>query len=101
VTPKGGGGAGDFFGGIMSSVKNIFGGMFGGAPSFATGTPYVPRDMMAMVHKGEAIIPAAQNTGGSTIVMNISTPDVGSFRASQNQIAGEMQSALSASRRNR
>lgn len=101
VSPKGGGGAGDFFGGIMSSVKNVFGGMFGGTPSFATGTPYVPRDMMAMVHKGEAIIPAAQNTGGSTIVMNISTPDVGSFRASQNQIAGEMQSALSAARRNR
>lgn len=101
VSPKGGGGAGDFFGGIMSSVKNVFGGMFGGAPSFATGTPYVPRDMMAMVHKGEAIIPAAQNTGGSTIVMNITTPDAGSFRASKNQIAGEMQSALSASRRNR
>lgn len=34
-------------------------------PQFATGTPYVPQDMLAIVHKGEAIIPAAQNNGGS------------------------------------
>ncbi len=32
--------------------------------SFAVGTPYVERDMLAMIHKGEAIIPADQNTGG-------------------------------------
>ncbi|QIL69560.1 hypothetical protein G7048_03725 [Diaphorobacter sp. HDW4B] len=32
-----------------------------GIPQFAVGTNYVPNDMLAMVHKGEAIIPAADN----------------------------------------
>ena len=39
--------------------------------SFAVGNPFVPRDGMAMVHRGEAIIPAHQNetrTSGDTIV---------------------------------
>lgn len=30
-----------------------------GLPSFDVGTPYVPADMLAMVHRGEAIMPAA------------------------------------------
>jgi TP901 family phage tail tape measure protein len=30
-------------------------------PSFDVGSAYVPNDMMAFVHKGEAIIPASQN----------------------------------------
>ena len=35
-------------------------------PHFAVGTPFVPADMLAVVHRGEAVIPAAQNpfTGG-------------------------------------
>lgn len=33
--------------------------------AYDVGTPYVPRDMIAMVHQGERIIPAAQNRGGS------------------------------------
>ena len=32
-----------------------------GLPSFAVGTNYVPQDMIAQVHKGEAIIPAPFN----------------------------------------
>ena len=32
-----------------------------GLPAFAQGTNYVPRDMVAMVHQGEAIVPARYN----------------------------------------
>ena len=33
-----------------------------GTPSYAVGTPYVPKTQLALLHKGEAIIPATQNT---------------------------------------
>ncbi len=49
-------------------LGTILGGLFGGGeapvPSFDVGTPYVPRDTLALVHRGERIIPAAQNKGG-------------------------------------
>jgi hypothetical protein len=42
-----------------------FGSLTGLIPSFAVGTPYVPADTLAMVHKGEAIVPARYNTPGA------------------------------------
>ena len=36
---------------------------FTGLPSFDVGTNYVPHDMIAQIHKGEAIIPAKYNNG--------------------------------------
>jgi len=57
-------------------------------PALATGTPFVPRDMPAFLHRGEAVIPAAQNNGarGMSIINNFTI--TGSMdRRSQAQIA--------------
>ncbi len=45
----------------------VYGGDIGAdtLPSFAVGTDYVPRDMVAQIHQGEKIVPAAQNNGGA------------------------------------
>jgi len=52
-----------------------------GIPQFAVGTPYVPRDMLAYVHRGEEIVPASQNRSGSAarqeIVYNQNAPVYG------------------------
>lgn len=47
-----GGGLGDWLKGML--------------PSFAVGSDYVPRDMVAQIHEGEQIIPAGQRGGGDT-----------------------------------
>jgi hypothetical protein len=37
-----------------------------GLASYDVGTPYVPQTGLAMLHAGEAVIPAAYNNGGSS-----------------------------------
>jgi len=53
-------------GGLFGSLLDIGGSLFG-VPSFDVGTNRVPRDMLALVHEGEAIVPKAYNPaiGGS------------------------------------
>jgi hypothetical protein len=53
-------------------TANTIGGRFGFAiPQFDVGTNYVPHDMLAVLHKGEAVQPAAYNpaAGGSDPAM--------------------------------
>ncbi|WP_183025671.1 hypothetical protein [Variovorax sp. UMC13] len=76
---SGGSGSG-WFGSALSGFGSLFGGGSGysaanqagldglitglsGVPKFDVGTNYVPRDMLAMIHEGEAIVPKAYNHG--------------------------------------
>jgi lambda family phage tail tape measure protein len=44
--------------------------LYSSTPSFAVGTPYVPRDMLALVHEGESITPKGANTGINVQIIN-------------------------------
>lgn len=44
--------------------------LYSSAPSYAVGTPYVPRDMLALVHEGESITPKGANTGVNVQIIN-------------------------------
>ena len=49
------------FEGWEEALDKVLGGK--GVYKLQTGTPWVPRDMLAFLHKGEAVISAGQNTG--------------------------------------
>lgn len=93
---KGGGGnqIGGWVGSLLSSL-----------PSFDVGTPYVPRDMVAMVHQGEKIIPAAQNRSGGggqsiSVVINMAGGSSGSdLRQSAGDIARRIGQTVSGAAR--
>jgi phage-related minor tail protein len=73
--------------GALEKLGNQFAGQYGlSVPSFDVGTNLVPQDMLAMVHKGEAIIPAAYNPangwgGGSSDAL------LAAFQALQKEVA--------------
>lgn len=62
-----GGGLFDIFGKIFGGGGASDGGIFSGLslPQYATGTPWVPQDGPAFLHKGEAVVPAEFNRGGT------------------------------------
>jgi len=93
---KGGGGGqiGGWVGSLLSSL-----------PSFDVGTPYVPRDMVAKVHQGERIVPAAQNRAGGggqsiSVVINMAGGSSGSdLRQSAGDIARRIGQTVSGAAR--
>jgi hypothetical protein len=87
---------GGLFSGGGGGWLSLIGGLFGGTPAFDVGTNYVPRDMLAMVHKGKKIIPAALNKGGgeAMIVNNNFTLPPSVDRRTQEQIAAMTGSAV-------
>ena len=54
----------------------------GMAPQYEHGTDYVPADGLAMLHRGEAVVPASQNNGGGdTYQITIQTLDASGMDA--------------------
>lgn len=56
-------------------------------PSYASGTNYVPRDMIANIHKGEQIIPAGQSAGQTVNVTTYITADSQASEAAMQKLA--------------
>ncbi len=76
--------------------------LVGGGGGFAVGTDFVPRTGLALVHRGERIVPAAQNkaVGDGQINANVTihvygATDANSFRASSRQVADAVRFGLS------
>lgn len=86
--------AGDFGqtknGTVVKTVGGFIGKVIESIPKFDVGTPFVPRDMVAVVHRGERIVPAAENRAGmmnATVNINVyGVQNVDGFRASERQI---------------
>ncbi len=58
----------DWLRGAMSAGYGDTAGLAAGVPQYAVGTPYVPEDGLAYLHKGEAVIPAEYNRPGASNV---------------------------------
>jgi division protein CdvB (Snf7/Vps24/ESCRT-III family) len=98
---KDGGGIGGLVGSGLSWLSGIL-------PKFDVGSDYVPRDMAAIVHKGERIVPAAQNKPGAlgghsvSVVVNMGgNSGAADVRRSGGAVAREVLGALSAAGRYR
>lgn len=86
-----------------SSIFGSIGSFFSNLLSFDTGTDYVPQDMVAKIHKGERIIPAAQNRpgyGGVTVSNNFTISGPMDRRTQMQIAASAAQGAQRAIERN-
>lgn len=90
------------FGGIISGITSAFGGFFADGGTLKAGQFGVVGERgPELAFAGSRPMQIAPNTGSPvTVNMNIQTPDAGSFRQSQTQIAADMARAIEKGRRN-
>lgn len=92
-------------GGIMTgagplSLKKYASGGIASTPQLALFGEGSQPEAFVPLPDGRRIPVAMEGGGGTTVVMNITTPDANSFRASQGQITAQYASALQRARRN-
>lgn len=83
-------GSGNGIGGLVGEGLGWLKGAIGG--SFAVGTDYVPRDMIAQIHKGERIVPAAENRmggGGGDVNIHVNLAGTSGNPAEVRRAAGQ------------
>jgi len=112
---SGGGGGGfldDIFGAIFheggkagdsAPARQMPAYVFAGAPRYHSGgiAGLLPGEIPAILQRGEVVLPKNSRAPAPvTVVMNISTQDANSFRASQAQVAAEAARGIQRARRN-
>ena len=89
------------FNDIMSKIPFIGAGSSSSVPGYATGTNYVPETGIYLLHRGEAVIPAAQNasgsSGGGDIIINggITLPNVTNYAEFKAELSRDMRMSRS------
>lgn len=104
---KTGGASGGGFGSMLSSAASLFGGFFADGGKLAPGKWGIAGENgPEPIFAGNTplnVLPNHSLAGGGSpvmVTMNIQTPDVRSFRQSQNQIAADMARTIERARRN-
>ena len=90
------------FNDIMSKIPFIGGSSSGALGAYATGTSYVPETGLYVLHQGEAVIPAAQNSGagasgGGDIIIQggINLPNVTNYEQFRDALARDVRMSRS------
>lgn len=100
----GGGGGGGGFLDIIGSLGSLFGGFFAEGGNFMGGKPIMVGERgaeMIVPRSGGTVIPNhAMNGRPVSVQVNISTPDVNSFRRSQGQISAALAESVRRGSRN-
>ena len=113
----GGSAGGSFFGDLLGSIfheggvvgdaapsRRVPAYVFAGAPRYHSGgiAGLQPGEIPAILQRGEVVLPKGSTAQSNpvNVIMNITTPDAGGFRASQAQIAAEAARNIKRANRN-